>query len=44
LQLPPPGYDLAGKQNAATAFAVKHTDPQGFTDLQDCPAPYIPPQ
>jgi|GEM_PF-6892593 len=44
LQLPPPGYDLTGKQNAATVFAVKHTDSQGFTDLEDCPAPYIPAQ
>jgi hypothetical protein len=44
LQLPPPGYDLAGRQKPATVFAVQHTDKQGFTDLQDCPTPYIPPR
>ncbi len=44
LQLPPPGYDLAGTQKPATVFAVKHTDARGFTDLEDCPAPYIPPR
>jgi len=44
LQLPPPGYDLAGRQKPATIFAVQHTDAQGFTDLQDCPQPYIPPR
>ncbi len=37
LQLPPPGYDLEGRQKPATVFAVKHTDRAGFTDLQDCP-------
>jgi len=37
LQLPPPGYDLAGRQKPATIFAVKHTDRRGFTDLKDCP-------
>jgi hypothetical protein len=37
LQLPPPGYDLEGRQKPATVFAVKHTDAQGYTDLVDCP-------
>jgi hypothetical protein len=37
LQLPPPGYDLEGRQKPATVFAVKHTNAQGFTDLEDCP-------
>jgi len=36
LQLPPPGYDL-GTQKAATAFALAHTDREGYTDLKDCP-------
>lgn len=44
LQLPPRGYDLAGRQNPATVFAVQHTDAQGFTDLEDCPLPNIPPK
>ncbi len=44
LQLPPPGYDLLGRQNATTIFAVKHTGPDGRTDLEDCPQPYIPPR
>jgi hypothetical protein len=43
LQLPPPGYDLEGRQNSATVFAVKHTDAQGYTDLEDCPQPQISP-
>jgi len=37
LQLPPLGYDLEGRQKPATVFAVKHTNAQGFTDLEDCP-------
>ena len=37
LQLPPPGYDLAGRQKPATVFAVRHTGRDGTTDLQDCP-------
>jgi hypothetical protein len=37
LQLPPPDYDLEGRQKPATVFAVKHTDRAGYTDLQDCP-------
>jgi len=44
LQLPPPGYDLAGRQKPATVFAVKHTGSDGLTDLEDCPAAYIPPR
>jgi len=44
LQLPPPGYDLVGRQKPATVFAVKHTGSDGLTDLEDCPAPYIPPR
>jgi hypothetical protein len=37
LQLPPPGYDLEGRQKPATVFAVRHTNAKGFTDLEDCP-------
>ncbi len=36
LQLPPPGYSLA-RQKPATAFAVAHTDRDGYSDLKDCP-------
>jgi hypothetical protein len=36
LQLPPPGYSTA-TQKPATAFAVAHTDRDGYTDLKDCP-------
>jgi hypothetical protein len=38
LQLPPSGYDLEGRQKPATVFAVKHTNSQGLTDLDECPA------
>jgi hypothetical protein len=44
VQLPPPGYDLEARQNAATVFAVKHTGADGYTDLEDCPQPKIPPR
>jgi hypothetical protein len=37
LQLPPPGYDLEGRQKPATVYAIKHTNAQGTTDLEDCP-------
>lgn len=43
VQLPPPGYDLEARQNPATVFAVKHTGADGYTDLEDCPQPKIPP-
>lgn len=37
MQFPPSGYDLDANQNAATAIALKHTRPNGTTDLPDCP-------
>jgi hypothetical protein len=42
LQLPPPGYDLAGRQKPATVFAVEQTGPDGRTLLRDCPEPQLP--
>ncbi len=42
LQLPPPGYDLVGRQKAATVFAVQQTTPDGRTLLRDCPEPKPP--
>jgi hypothetical protein len=44
LQLPPLDYDLEGRQKPATVFAVKHTGPDGYTDLEDCPKPQSPPR
>jgi hypothetical protein len=37
MQLPPPGYDLEANQKPATVLAVRHTRPDGTTDLPDCP-------
>jgi hypothetical protein len=37
MQFPPPGYDLRDNQNEVTVFALKHTRPNGSTDLPDCP-------
>lgn len=42
LQLPPPGYDLEGKQKPATVFAVQQTGPDGRTRLRECPEPKLP--
>jgi hypothetical protein len=42
LQLPPPGYDLAGRQKPATVFAVEQTGPDGRTRLRECPEPKLP--
>jgi hypothetical protein len=42
LQLPPPGYDLEGRQKPATVFAVQQTTPDGRTRLQECPEPKLP--
>jgi hypothetical protein len=37
LQFPPKGYDVAANQESATTFVLKHTRPNGHTDLPDCP-------
>jgi hypothetical protein len=37
MQLPPPGYNLEANQKAAAVLAIKHTRPDGTTDLPLCP-------
>ena len=37
LQFPPHGYDLEANQSPAIVLAIKHTRPNGTTDLPDCP-------